>query len=300
MSDEFISSKDFEKFNKKNDDRLYEYGKRIAALASLIEDNKKIKDDLIVAYAKIDNLSVALYGHIEDIKQSLITNKDSNNQLSQKIDTVNFSLRSLKIDHDQTKSDVYNVITYNNANSNKISELNAQIKDLPAVKESLQVHKLATDTYKNTATSQFSTLNESIAYLTNKVSNIRDEFNKSIEISSEFNKNNDIDKNKLSLSVDNISNAITALRSELLSTIIANTDSLSNTIDSKVSTIKVPDVTNFVTKDRIDSLENQLHLVALDAKNAVLKLSNVDLQNQLTSKKLETTQLLLKQQELNK
>lgn len=70
-----------------------------------------------------------------------------------------------------------------------------------------------------------------------------------------------------------------------------------NYIDSKIGLIQIPDVSGFVKKEDLDSYKNLLSFAQLDAKNAMAKSNNIEVQMQILSKKLEGVLIQLKDQE---
>ena len=75
-------------------------------------------------------------------------------------------------------------------------------------------------------------------------------------------------------------------------------DSLRNKsfIEEKFS--HLPDFSEFVNHSSFEKLSQNIESLMLDSKNAILKASNVDIQNQIHSKKIENLQLQLRNNEI--
>jgi chromosome segregation ATPase len=293
---EFLSSNDFEKFNKQNDARFGAFGVRIAEFQSIREENKALKDSLVAANTKIDNLTSTLVSHAEATGKALAAHKDSDALVAQKIGDLSASIASLSNAHAQTRAYVSAIESAHSHTSDTVSQQNAKLDTLPAIRADLSVSKMDIVGIKETASKQASNAASEIQKIAARIHELVSAISSLQAFKDQYAK----DKQEISSAQKKLSDDIVLSRQNATDHIVTQCQSLTNNMSEKIAAIKIPDIKNVFPESRIAKIEAQLESIALDAKNAFLKSSNVDMQSQLHSKKIENIQLLLKQHELTK
>lgn len=276
--------------------RFYEVGRRIAEFDPIHNSVHKIEYEVIVLkdqFSKYKTETILRTENLERINASL---SNALNKINEKIDQLgnelsfgaeqnkklSFRISQLERDRaidvhisqeqDKKIADLHSSFTdQKSTNKNFFDQLYAlmelvanlkdKVLDLPDYKDIIDLTRQDLQHTKTRQDSLFKEMKSEVAYIRNDV--------------NEF-----VDKKYSYL--DSVINSIS--------------QKLENHINSfpKVSS---PDV---VTKDSWASLLHQLDAMALDIKNALLKSSNNEMQNNLNLKKIENIQLILKQYELSK
>ncbi len=71
-------------------------------------------------------------------------------------------------------------------------------------------------------------------------------------------------------------------------------------ISEELEQIVIPDVTHFIRDNELNQIKHDVHLSCLDARNSMIKCANIEMQQTISSKKLENIQLKLDRLELSK
>ncbi len=278
------------------DARFYELGRRIAEFDSIFTSIKKIEDSIKFLndeIFKINNsaeiISNSVRGLSSKLFQSCEENKNESENTNSKLLKINESISEVNINYSLLlksshqkdefisviKKDLFSVVESNCTNKKEIISINSSFK---SILDKFNIHEKNFIKIEDDL-NVFKTLNGKIDYVDERL-----ETHKLIYYTS----------------IDFIKTSISTNREELSKTFRSFLDSEVNRLEQKISKIKVPSIDHLAEKSQVEGLIHQIQGASLDAKNAFIKSGNVDIQNQLNSKKLETIQLTLKQIELSK
>jgi len=293
---EFLTSKDFEKFIKENDARFLEHGRRIADLNIVREDAKDLRKQIADTKTDLSKLCDSCVDNSECVGVAFTDQDAKQAKIMQQLDALAAALESNKAAQEQVKSSQLQSRTAIRESLDKISDINMQLISLAPLKRDVEASKEEVKNFKQSVLAQIEAYRVQMTNLLNEIKSLKEEVAGLIDVNADLlsDKKDTLDALKaLHEKTDEISRVI-----ELK--INSSVFSLKKEIADKIADIQIPDIKDLAAASRVAKIESQLEGISLDAKNAMLKSGNVDMQNQLNVKKLENIQLLLKQHELMK
>lgn len=293
---EFLTLKDFEKFNKKNDDRFAEYGRRIGEFELLREEVKDLRAAIISTNQVIEKLNACLLDSVKESKTKDIEYRGFQELVSEKFDAAKANIENIKKAIEQAKLGLSDANASHRSNVEKIAQIGLQLTSLTALKSGLDALQEDVRLFKQSAISQIENSKSYVQKFLSEVSNLKSDLVRTLEFKGVY----ETDKQEIAQSFIKISEGLVANRNNAINLISERIEFMKKEFVDKIAAIPIPEFKEPIPESRIAKIESQLEMIALDAKNAFLKSGNVDMQSQLHQKKIENIQLLLKQHELNK
>lgn len=299
MSD-FVSAKEFEerflKFKKENEERFYEYGKRIAAFDSVREDIKSLNQSISDLKASVSVLPSGFASAFDDIKSKLSDLNLKHLNAKQELESHKLDFERLKKSHDALTAESVTVGSNTFANAQKLQSLASELQSLSLVKSSISANKQENQEFQTATAASITSLKSALKSFLDDINGLKSQFSSFSDVKDRL----EGIKTEYSSLLKKVSDSSMSSQNALGKIMDDKYQDLKKDFSDKLSSIKIPETKGFADEARVAKIESQLDSIALDAKNAYLKSNNVDMQNQLNAKKLENIQLLLKQHELMK
>jgi chromosome segregation ATPase len=293
---DFITVKDFEKFTKQNDGRFAEYGRRIAEFEFLREEVKGLHAAVLSTNQAIEKLNTSLLELGKEAKAKDVEYRGYQELVSEKFEAAKANVDNIKKALEQAKLGLSDANASHRSNVEKIAQIGLQLTSLTSLKSGLDAFQEDVRLFKQLASTQIENSKTNIQKFLSEISNLKSDLVKALEFKTVY----ESDRSEFKVSLQKIQELIVAYRANASAAIDSQLGALKKEFTEKINSIHIPEVKESVPESRVAKIESQLEGIALDAKNAFLKSSNVDMQSQLNSKKIENIQLLLKQHELTK
>ncbi len=291
-----VSTADFEKFIKKNEDRLQAFGQRIGDVQLLKDEVKSLRAALDHKDSVMLGMKAALDAVSNTVKTHSETLLDHTNLVADVKNTLNVGHQDFKKALDLTRATISEVGVAHCSTASKIVDLRQQITGLSSLKRDLDSHKEDLESFKQSTSSQIDNVRSVVQKFFNETSALKSDVSRVTDFKATY----EADRTAMTAAMKKAFDSVVSSTKEDSSAIASKIVSLQQEWGDKLSAIKVPDIKNVASSDRVAKIESQIESIALDAKNAFLKAGNVDMQTQLHNKKIENIQLLLKQHELTK
>lgn len=276
--------------------RFYEFGRRIAEFDEVREDIKLFKNQIESISKSIQELKEKIKQEKEETEKITSHIQLNQNKSYSFLNNLLESIDSLKESQKDLTKNIQNLQVFSNSNDSKISELLKNQKEIYS-----QIYN-----NKNYCSENYST-KESIKDFKDLFLNFSTKSNSEVySIKEEIKKIDKISEIQ-SIESSHIEKKFSVLESRIQSSISSAKVDIERVFSSdlmnlreKISQIKIPSIDHLAEKSSFDSLTNQIQYASLDAKNALLKSGNLEVQYQINSKKLENISLILQKIELEK
>ena len=267
--------------------------------------SKRITDlDFVKELLKGVEKSIELFKEdVSSVKESFSFEKK---EAEKKLDSIFKDLRGKEFSIEQLRSEdgicKKDISTCKNDFLDLQGQIQSQREQLVSIIHrliGLEASKASFDSFKADMAKQVSLLKSTVDKTNAKVDSLPDFSQRvsSLEKESlELRKKIDDYKNELSLSIDHTKNYLNKEISELKYKISEEISRNRSLMEEKFSLL--PDFSQFVKAHSFDKLAENIEILMLDSKNAMLKASNVDIQNQIQAKKIENLQLQLRNNEI--
>jgi len=284
---------DHEKLLALIEERFYAFGKRIADFENQREQIKKIQ-------SQIDTFSVDLSAFVANFQTVFAENKQNyeifshkHKNVSQDLDQVFKKICELQkhVDTIYKNHSVVDQSLASNKNSleSQYEKIHASEYDISNLSKKVKVLEALNDRTHDS----FLVVERELHHLNDhkqSIKSIIDEMK-----SQHINHKNDLKDVSEEIKKTEI-NVLEKI--EIFSEFYRNKISdVYESIQNKFSSIRIPDISGFIVKKDLDQMRHLIDLSALDAKNAFLKSNNIEMQQQILSKKVDGIQISIKSQE---
>jgi chromosome segregation ATPase len=283
------------KFRKDNEARFYEFGRRIASFDPMIADLLAFKKDLEDVRKSIANSLQSIQNDLSSIKAALKSNESLHSDKSSKLDEHSRGLSDIKALHDKSASKIIELNDRANFHSAKIESLNNQSRHFIDVESQFNTHKKSSEAYSSEMASQ-------IVSMKKKMENLSDifcSFNVTLQKYQEFTNQYSKEKSDFKDSIDKFGITLQEIKASFSNDLYQKFYECLIKCKDMVDSVKIPDTSKLAAQDSIDKMSSRVDFLSMDSKNALLKTSNLDMQNQIVSKKLDTVMTILQKYELS-